>query len=119
MAKHGNVTYSIQKSLASRPVVVHVDHLKLFNFEKVPEEWSSFGAPVASGVDQTIQRVGGDGEDLLDMSRDDIDSVQDEGGADFRAQLPDCRNDVEAPRYPRGSVRKRCLPSWLNDFEMM
>ena len=99
--------------------MVHVDHLKLFNFEKVPEEWSSFGAPVASGVDQTIQGVGGDGEDLSDTSRDDIDSVQDEGGADFRAQLPDCRNDVEAPRYPRRFVRKRCLPSWLNDFEMM
>ena len=117
MAKHGDITYSIQKSPSSRPVVVHVDHLKLFNFEKVPEEWSSFGAPVTSGVDQTIQGVGRDGEDLSDMSRDDIDSVQDEGGADFH--LLDCRNEVDAPRYPRRSVRKRCLPSLLNDFEMM
>ena len=38
-----------------RPVVFHVGHLKLCHFERVLEEWSSFGAPVVSGVDQTVQ----------------------------------------------------------------
>ena len=83
------------------------------------EEWSSFDAPVVLGVDHAIQGVGGDGKDLSEASRDDIDSVLDEGGADFPAQLPDCCNNLEAPRYPRWSVRKRCLPLQFNDFEMM
>ena len=116
MAKLGDVTYRIQKTPKSKPLVVHVDHLKLFHTDTPLAGWSTptGTAKTDTGVDASDQ-VGCD-DHTVSVSDDDS-----EVDSDARGSGRDVHEAAEGSRllqFPRRSIQKRSLPGWLRDYDM-
>ena len=69
MACLGDVTYKIQKSLDSRPIVVHADHLKRFHADGPPFTW---GEGIGNENEQSNDRSG---MNIGNLMEDDVENL--------------------------------------------
>ena len=121
MAKLGDVTYKIQRTPQSKPVVVHVDHLKIFHADAPPKAWSS---PEIDAQDVLLE---GDSPEVGDTDgRDEDVSVHENSSVGHTPESnvePSILEKEAGPtppahQFPRRSSRKRCLPVHLRDYDM-
>ncbi|KAK7485181.1 hypothetical protein BaRGS_00023591 [Batillaria attramentaria] len=89
-AKLSEVTYRVQRSRHSNPLVLHADHLKRFHSESLPASWLPKVDKIADNTrDQANQTCFGDGDTDTETSEDEATSP----GLDTALPLP-----VDLPR---------------------
>ncbi len=118
----GEVSYQIQRSPQGKKLVVHVDHLKLFDSEDVPISWLRTPASgCASNLqldhlepDQQHDTLTRDGQSLLGESSGNQSPPD---GSTGREMIPqnDPGSSTLTPCPPRRSRRRRKLPSRLKE----
>ena len=116
MAKLGDVTYKIQRTPKSKPMVVHVDHLKMFHANTPPDIW-----PISEKGDQHLSPEGDSlGNDAADECDDRVctDVSRDADHASESSVEPPINNELPVRQFPRISSRKRCPPIWFRDYDM-
>ena len=121
MTKLGNVTYKIQRTPQSKPMVVHMDHLKIFHTDAPPEAWSS------PEIDVPYVLLEGDSPEVGDTDGCDEDVSVDakssvghtpESNAEPSILEKESGATPPAQQFPRRSSRKGCLPFHLCDYDM-
>ena len=110
MAKLGAVTYSIQKTPSTRPITVHVDHLKLFHTVNPPVSWverqsDSSHETCSVESDSNNGQGGVDGDVSVEVEGDDntVEAQDDE---------------PETYTYRSRTLRNRQLPGRYADYYM-
>ena len=101
MACLGDVTYKIQKSPDSRPIVVHADHLKQFHADGPPLTW---GEGIGNESEQSNDRSGMNNGNLLEDDAENLLDVAEQ-----------CDDTNKISRRP---VRKRRPPAHLADYHL-
>ena len=98
MAKLGEVTYQIQQYPTSKPLVVHVDHLKRYHYREIPSEWqtSDGKTPATQAESSNI---------AADMGDDRDSDVQ-----------GDMAHGFTQPQFARRSNRQRRRPIHFDDY---
>ena len=108
MSKLGAVTYSIQKTPSTRPITVHVDHLKLFHTVNPPVSWvesDSSHETYSVESDSNNGQRGMDGDVSVEVEGDDntVEAQDDE---------------PETYTYRSRTLRNRRLPGRFADYYM-
>lgn len=105
MAKVGEVTYCIQQSPTSRPVAIHMDHLKYCRIVNPPEKWICVAADLGTtGLAEEAGRVIVEPERQRDTVHDMDDHAENPGDNFEKNQ---CRS------------HRRCrLPAKFADYNM-
>ena len=108
MAKLGAVNYSIQKTPTTKPITVHVDHLKLFHTVNLPTAWSE----ERSGSQCETCTAGCD-------SDDGTGSVEGTVLADVEDNIVGAEDDeTQTCTYRSRTLRNRRLPGRFKDYYM-
>lgn len=114
----GEVSYKIQQTPKSKPVVVHVDDLKQFEGESVQPNWLSQLPTIPEqepGVEDGIDMLRQKGATHVDVTADQVYS----GVADteeFSAPLLEIGEPMAAAEPLRRSQRVRRMPAHFNNF---
>lgn len=117
--KLGEVTYQIQQKATSRPIAVHMDHLKIFRTMNPPPNWIEQHREVPRSLHEHV------GDDI--SQRGDPEITQEQGVTLERETeelipVPSERleENLELSDDPpaRRSHRRRQLPTRFRDFEM-
>ena len=103
MAKLGEVTYQIKKTPKSKPVVVHVDHLKLYHSAEIPPEWEVNREPETPSSQAIESQTIDDEIDVSEMISEDSISTS---------------PIVMGREISRRSNRRRKMPAHFADYYM-
>ena len=99
MAPLGDVTYSIQKSSNSKPVTVHVDHLKLYHTEQPIAIWST-QVPAMGEQDPEVEPRNDDGAEVDgNFSEDETENRENIDASTVRRSNRKCRTPVHFSDY--------------------
>ena len=108
MAKLGAMNYSIQKTTTTKPITVHVDHLKLFHTANRPAAWSE----ERSGSHRETRTAERDSDDGAGSAEGAVLADGDDNivGADD--------DETQTCTYRSCTLRNRRLPGRFKDYYM-